>query len=271
MPSFFTKKTFFLILVCLLLTPSAVFADADKQSQEISLYLPLSDKDSLLSSDLETFLSQQKLAKIKVKTIDHWHQFQQNIRHGKNGIYFVPPHFAAWAIHNHNFKPLVRIAEPLSYVITTQKNNSEIFELSDLQDKTICVDQPLNLNYLLINNAFHKRSISPKLVFTKPFEQIQDGNNLNCDAYSVSNHALDLKQNNFIRLYQSPNYNNYVLVSYPKVSNQTLQKLQNLFVSKVTIDLLKPMLQKFAANPVLIKAQIRDYPVHYAFLLKPYW
>lgn len=270
---FLKKIVLFSTLLNTLLLQTVAYAGNIHDSQFIELYLPFSKNSTKVKTKLEKLLAEKKLTSVKINTIDHWQKFQQSLRHGKKGIYFAPPHFAAWAIHKYKFKPLVRIAEPISYIITTQRSNTEIFEINDLHSRTICVDQPLNLNYLLINSAFHKLSISPKLVFTKPLEQMRGSKTLQCDAYSVSNHALSsrVQKDDYIRLFQSKDYNNYVLISHPAIPQQFLQKFQRLLVTEQLLELLKPMLSQFSEKPVLVNAQVRDYPIQYKQLLDNYW
>ncbi|NNC99686.1 MAG: PhnD/SsuA/transferrin family substrate-binding protein [Gammaproteobacteria bacterium] len=215
------------------------------------------------------------LTNIRIQTSDHWHSFQQGLRASRLGIYFAPPHFAAWAISKHGFKPLVRLSEPISYVIATKTAKPRIFEINDLAGRSVCSGKPLNLDYLLINRALGNRLPAATIKVVNSVEKQMRNPATLCEAFSISNHQFektaDAVPGEFIKLYQSTNYNNYVFVAHPDVSEKQISKLQHYLLNLDSQALLSPMLLVFAAEAKLLRSSPDDYPSDYWRVLTPYW
>ena len=243
---------------------------------QLVLYLPIqAESIANLAESLQAQAASNGPAGFTIKTSDHWHAFQQGLRNGRFGAYFAPPHFAAWAIARHGFKPLLRLAEPLSYVIAAKRADSELFEISDLANRTICSNKPLNLDYLLINQAFSQSLVSAKLKFVASVEKQMLNPASRCDAFSLSNHLFEkharLSPGKFIRLQQSVVYNNYVLLVHPQVPADLAGKLQDYFLARQTQELLSPMFIMLASKGQLVRSEADDYPAEYWRVLMPYW
>ena len=110
-----------------------------EQAQSIPFYLPIeSDELQQGVSQLGAALSAEGLNHITPVAVKYWNSYQQSIRHGKRGIYLAAPHYSAWAVVKHNFVPVLRIAEPLKYVIAARRGDSHLFEINDAQSIGVC-------------------------------------------------------------------------------------------------------------------------------------
>ena len=116
----------------------------------LTLYLPVLENDRpQMFTALDRRLQSAISSPLNLRGIDYWHGFQHGLRSGRKGLYFAPPHFAAWAIAEHDFTPLVRLSGTLRYVIAADRSNPQLFEINDLANRPICTTKPLNLDYLL--------------------------------------------------------------------------------------------------------------------------
>lgn len=271
------------IILCLggwllisLLMPTTWAQDADSDEQLIDIYLPI---NSLHSSDeLNRFKADLKnagLSSLNLNTVDYWSGFQQGLRNGRIGIYFSPPHFAAWAISQHNFIPLVHIVEELAYVIAVKRNDPSIFEVSDLAGRQVCARQPLNLDYLLVTSALKESLIPADIKIMEPVSEQMKNDKTSCDAFSVSKHVfeeLELQDpERFIRLHQTEKYTNYGLIAHPDLDPLLLDRIHTYFLLDRSQKLLAPLLKEYASKLKLVRSSPEDYPPQYWTSLIPYW
>lgn len=261
-----------LIIAQLLLAQS----NARASTEEVDLLLPFEDdqidpiKDRLMAG-----LQMLDTNDINIIGSDHWHRYQQGLRAGRKGIYLAPPHFAAWAIKHYNFEPIARLAQPLSYVIATRRDDSSLFEINDLDDKNVCSSKPLNIDYLLINQAFEDTFSSANIVIVGSVESAMREQDEKCTGFSISNHLFDQLSlefpNRFIRLSQSQRYNNYVFIAHPEIPALILEKFNDYITSNNSKSLLATLYGELAENPDLVPAKKTDYPKNYWQQLEPYW
>ena len=252
------------------------FAQQGNPQPRLRLFLPIeAESFPQLIETLENKFSEYGFNNIKVATVDDWHDYQQGLRHGRVGLYLAPPHFAAWAIEKHNFQPLLRISKPLSYVITTTRQNPSLFEVNDLVGRTVCTGSPLNLDYLLLNQALEKSVRSAKIEIVGSVEQEMRLPETTCDAFSVSLHIFAKfainQPDRWIRLQQSSPLNNYVLLAHPDISPNQLSNVKAYLSSDIGQQLLFPVLNLFADGARLIPARVEDYPAMYSKVLARYW
>jgi len=255
---------------------TASFAQTSNNSTMLRLFLPIRSADfPQLIETLEGKFSEYGFENIKIATTDDWHNFQQGLRHGRAGVYLAPPHFAAWAINKYNFLPLLKISKPLSYVITTTRADLSLFEVNDLAGRTVCTSNPLNLDYLLLNQALKKSIRSAKIEIVDSVEQQMQQPGTPCAAFSVSLHIFDkfaLSQSDrWIRLQQSERQNNYVFVAHPEISPDQISNIRDYLSSDIGQQLLSPVLELFANDARLIPARVEDYPNTYSKILDRYW
>ena len=244
--------------------------------QKIKLYLPIDrEKNTALISTLEDALGEIGLNQIKVEGSDYWHAYQNGLRSGRTGIYFAPPHFAAWAISQHNFVPLARLSSPLSYVIATHQEDRALFEINDLSGEKVCSSRPLNLDYLLINSLFQDFVNAPQIEIVPSVVLQMRSSDSQCQAFAVSNHLFEQfeieQPNKFIRLQQSNLHNNYVFIAHPKFAGRDLRTLRHFLLATKTQKLLEPVLKLFATEGELVSSRKNDYPKQYWKPLTPYW
>lgn len=268
------KLTKYSLLLCLalLIAPLNVIAS----TQSLNFYLPVhSSQFTENISQFQAALKQAGFDTIHVKTADFWPEYQQSIRKGHLGIYFAAPHFSSWAIHNHSFQPLLKLKEPLKYVIASEQDDKNIFETRDLIGKKICTQHALNLDYLLISRVFQKnlQSAQPHIV-QSVFEEAQK-KITHCDAFSISEHFFStLEQqspNRYIRLAQTPFINNYSFIIHPSVNKKYSADLTRFLRKKEVNNILSPILKLSSKDPSLVTASKQDYPKTLHHSLNKYW
>ncbi|MEM7359456.1 MAG: PhnD/SsuA/transferrin family substrate-binding protein [Pseudomonadota bacterium] len=240
------------------------------------LYLPVtSGKFTPVINSLQQELEKQNLQNIRIETIDYWYGFQQGLRTGQKGIYFAPPHFVAWSVSRHSFIPLVRLNEPISYVIVVARNNFHLFELNDLAEQKICASRPLNLEYLVVNQALSNTLLAPDIeIVDSVADQMLDESSP-CQAFSITDHTYRKLAvqfpDQFIRLYQSDRFNNYAVVAHPEVPNARVEAVQVFLLQKRTQEILAPISKLFSDGAKLVPSVVNDYPDDYWQSLEQYW
>ncbi len=248
----------------------------DNNQSTIKLFLPIELKpySSMIKALKEDFLK-NNIENIEIEGIDHWHAYQQGLRVGRVGFYFAPPHFTAWAFSKHDFKAMLRISEPLSYVIAAKRANSDIFEINDLTNKRICSEKAFNLSYLLGNSGLDKQLRSANIEIVESVEKQMSKTTTSCDAFSISDHLfkkVSIKSPaQYIRLHQSTKYNNYALIAHPSITDQRVAALTQYFLKNESQSIIAPLLKKFTQTGSLIISQTSDYPSEYYETLSPYW
>jgi hypothetical protein len=247
-----------------------VFSTASN-AQNINVYIG-SQTPELIDS-LQTELNKAGLKQITVKNTDFWHPYIQGLRQGRSGIYFAAPHFAAWAIDKHQFIPLLKLAGNLQYVLVSRRRDLDIFEVSDLVRKRICVSKAPNLDFILANSALSKSLNSPLIIAQQSVFNSMQNKHSQCDAFAVSEHLFRqhaLKQPyDFIRLHQSFEYPNYAFISSPDIPEETHQAFKKLIQSKQIKTLLRPIYAEYSSKPILLSTKKKDYKeLHNPYLEK---
>ncbi|GHA04036.1 hypothetical protein GCM10008090_11660 [Arenicella chitinivorans] len=245
-------------------------------SEQIPLYLPYqSSQFPELSVRFDAALAAAGLTQFVTVTTDYWHPYQQGIRQGRTGVYLAAPHFVAWAHHQHNFIPFLRLSSPLQYVIATRHEDSQYFELRDLAEKNVCSTRAVNLDFLLVKAAFHGVLKPANNKFVNSVASAMEYDNQNCAAFVVSEQAFKAfnaeDPQRFIRLYQGPEYQNYAFIVHPEVPRQLALKLKKFLRTSTAMEVIAPVLSQFASKPELVPVKRKDYPGTYAEILKPYW
>lgn len=240
------------------------------------LFLPYhSSQFPQLGLKLNAALAQAGLSEIKTQSTDHWHPYQQGIRKGRVGIYLAPPHFTAWAIRKHKFKPILRLPDKLKYVIASRSADAHLFEMNDLADKHVCSQNAVNLDFMLVRTSFGTSFLAAENKVVNSVASAMQYDNQNCDAFSVSEHLFkefNLKTPyRFIRLQQGNEYNNYAFIAHPDIGNNTLKKLQKFLRGKESQAVLEPLLKQFSKSTRLTSVKSSDYPKSYLEPLDLYW
>ena len=122
------KQTFWFYFSCILLSANVTAQTGQASARKIPIYLP---SNSTFDAKSIKQLNVEFSKTYEFKITKYQRNYQQAIKNGKFGVYFAPPHFAAWLIHQHAFQPVLTLSEPLSYVIATRRDDNRIFELSD--------------------------------------------------------------------------------------------------------------------------------------------
>lgn len=245
-------------------------------SENLPFYLPLhSDQFPQIITKLETALQKAGITDLSVRTADYWQGYQQGLRRGRKGVYFAAPHFAAWSINQHDFEPLLRLNEPLRFVIANKRANSQHFEINDLANQKICTQRPLNLDYLLVNTGFDNPVLSANTLSV--WSVIDEINNpkSGCAAFAISDHFFitleKSRPQEFIRLQQGRRFNNYVFIAHPSLSHARGNKIRTFLLREDIQALLQPIYKLTSTKTKLVSASRQDYPLSYTAPLAPYW
>ena len=243
---------------------------------EFDFYLPvLSTNGESLITQLTSALKAADLDNIRVKTTTQWHTYQQSIRHGRDGIYLSSPHFSAWLKNKHNFTPILKLSDTLSYVITVPTSDTDIFEIRDLVNKTICARPPLSLDYLLITQAFANNVQSAEAHNVDSAVDELNKTQPPCTAFSISEHEFSNLEattpGKYIRLIQGPRYSNYAVFASPSINRDTLDKFQRFLKLDNTKAIINPLLSNIDPDSTFINITNEDYTEKEAEILSTYW
>jgi len=242
----------------------------------MSFYLPLhSEQQGELVEQLQLALNNTGLDRIKVRTANYWHGYQNGLRFGRKGLYFAAPHFAAWSINQHDFIPMLRIDDSLKFVIASKQADSQYFEINDLNQKKICAQRALNLDYLLVNTAFDNRLLSANIVSVWSVNNELHNDQTECVAFAINDHKfVELEQSHpgkFIRLQQGSQFNNYAFVAHPSFDVEQIDNIKQFLLRKDVQKILRPLYRLSATKTSLVTARKADYPREYLQPLAPYW
>ena len=242
----------------------------------VELYLPLS---SALHPEtvhrLNVALAEHGPPNLALVTTDHWSRYQNNLRYGRPGIYLSAPHFSAWAVHEHQFRLLWRISEPLKVVIATRRAEADLFEINDLAGRAICTHHPLNLEYLAANSAFTNTLTTATPVTVPSVFREMHSDSSNCQGFALSDHYFrqleESRPDVYIRLWQSRVWNNYAFIAHPDIPGDTIYALRELLQVPEFRTAVAPVLLQFAEKASLTVATADDYPPEYRDTLASYW
>lgn len=247
-------------------------------NEPLTLYLPaINQQDKDLAKKLETEFRRQGLELLQVRGTAFWHPYQNGIRTGKKGIYFAQPHLAAWAISQHEFEPIFRLHGRLNFVLATNKANTTLFELEDLNGKKICHESGLNLGRLWLEDVLGEYLVAANRQEVANVENTIGSaiESKDCDAFVLENRAYERANNasrgKFIRLAQSPFYNHSAFVAHPTLTHREKSKLIKALKSTPIKLLLQPYLLNLSKWENLIEVNEGDYTVNNANILKTYW
>lgn len=253
-------------------------AHATQQSNDkvVDLYLPINSSEfPNLTQQLQAALAMPLSNRIKVINIDFRHPYQHGIKTGRLGIFFTEPHFATWAITKHNFRPVYKLHGKLKYVLTTQRSNTNIFELNDLIGKTICREVGLNLGTVWLNQLLSNSKINANVKEVLSVEQIMLSNDQQCDAYVLDNfsYVRSNKQlhSKYIRLAQSAIYEHNAFVAHPQIPNEFIEKFKRAIKSQTVKNILKPYLKSLSKWQNFKEVKDSDYMFNDTLLLQAYW
>ena len=269
-----SKRVFAGLLCCLVI--SCAQAQTAESKTRIPFFLPYhSTQYPEMAVQLNRALEQAGLGRFEATTADYWHPYQQGIRQGRPGLYLAAPHFAAWVMNKHQFKPVLRLPDKLRYVIAARRRDTQYFEINDLANQAVCSQRAVNLDFLLVRSAFGDSWRAAHNKTVNSVSSAMQYDNENCAAFSVSEHLF--KQFNrqtpdrFIRLQQGPEFNNYVFVVHPQINDAQIKSIKSFLRSREAQSILRPLLDEYSAEDVLLPVKAEDYPESYLSTLAPYW
>ena len=261
--------------LCVLLLCLPQFSLA-KEPQAIPIYLPIDARKLKTNAQvLDRLLQATDLAQFKIKTVKSWSAYQLAIREGQIGVFLAAPHYSAWAVRKLNYVPLLRVKEPLKYVVAVRKNDSKIFELNDLKNRAVCTQKPLNLDYLLVNQAFNNVIQGAKIISVNSPQAAMLSDSSRCDGFAISEHRFiqvaAQHPEKFIRLHQSLVLNNYSFIAHPNIEQTLLDSLRAFLIREYSRPALAGILSQFARHTQLSQVDFEDYSDDEYLPLQPYW
>lgn len=271
-----TKITYILKITALLLISVITNPLRAQQQEQVDFYLPTFTKQNgALINQLSSALSDAGLGNINVKSMDHWQQYQQSVRHGRRGFYLSPPHFSSWLQHEHDFNPIAKLKGTLSYLIISNTNDTDIFETRDLIKKKICTQHPLNLDYLLISQAFAKNVQSAETHIVDSVSNELRNPHSPCAAFSISEHSFNQSERKnpgkYIRLMQGPRFSNYAILADSTIHRDKIVQFKFFLKQQNVQTILKPLLDHISPDATFIETQDNDYPKQDSQALANYW
>ena len=255
---------------------SAQGADLDKQNSEILLYLPIHQNQFPgLIEQLNIAIENSQADYIKVITTDYWHPYQNGIRQGRSGIYFAAPHFSAWLVNKHQFIPSLALSGKLQYVIAARRSDSDIFEVRDLANKTVCTNATMDLSFILVRESMSRSILAAQTKIVQDVANEMRVDNKACDAFSLSEHLfLEFASKDpyqFIRLQQSNEFSNYAYVISPDTSPKAVTTVKHFLSSKEVKKILHPMYRLYSQEPAIVNSSADRYPIEQMAPLTTYW
>ena len=260
------------IFIFLILSVNPLLVQAQ---DKIPFYLPVSSEDyPNIKHHLDAALFSAGLGQFSTETTDYWHKYQQGIKLGRPGIYLAAPHFVAWAQHKHDFIPLIKLESEIQYVLAARSGDIGLFEVDDLNKRSVCTQSHLNLDSILLNHSFSNPLYSAQNIVVSDVLKELRLNNKTCDAFSLANHlflAHNLTQpKSLIRLQQGPLWPPYAWIIHPQLEAQRSAMIQFLR-SDVVIEILSPITRTFSDGNRLLDTDKKDYPKSLASPLFNYW
>lgn len=260
------------LLITLLLINSCVFATRlAAQLSNVPIYVFANNPEEHAS--IETISKLTKSNEFSVVNIAYRSKFERLINSGSIGVYYVPPHFANWLTHAHNFKSLLTLNEKLSYYVIVHQDNTNIFELSDLASQRVCVKAPLSMDFLYFRSQFQDAVSAPVMYSVTDPEQVILNDSSHCDAYVVNNHQAERvftsKPEEFIKLARSESFDNYQFIAHPDVDKKTLVAIRQWLLQHQTT--LAPLFKQNSTLASLISTSDNDNTDHLLEELSKYW
>ncbi|MEO0367692.1 MAG: hypothetical protein AAF197_02785 [Pseudomonadota bacterium] len=252
--------------------------DSEKAEQHVSLpfFLPYSHAQSPnLAGDLAGILYGGGLDNINIEPADYWQVYLNAIRVGRPGIYLAAPHFASWLVQQHDFKPIARFSEPLSYHLVTRQDDFWNFEVGDLAGKNVCTDHALNLDFLMLSDLFKERRGSAIKAVTWSLETRFKEDDPRCSAFVVPDNLLNKmvrkRPGYYVQLAATESFSHFALLTHPDISDAVVSQLADVVASEDAIQLISEINSAIEANAKIEPATKADYPRSYTQALDRYW
>lgn len=246
------------------------------------LYAPFAEsKLRPLTTALAQTLSESANSAQKVVAITDWSAYLVAVRDGTPGIFLVAPHFAAWLIHQHDFTPLARFNDSLSYAVMSRASDHRLFSVRDLRGQVVCTQPNLSLDFLMVSKLLPSSSDPLQIAITGSIAERFQSRDERCSAFAVSEHLAHKMEESspgeFVRLNQSKQFPQYALVMGGSSRASELESsAEKKWVSQALLDpAVQPLLGAVVAHETgsieLVSTSATDYPAELRDLLIPYW
>ncbi len=251
------------------------------QADSVKLFLPFTvpatdqGEQHLLDDLLATTVDKSTDPPILLP-VDEWNAYLLAVRDGAPGVFLAAPHFAAWLIHEHDFSPIARINDTLSYTVMSRAHDHQLFSVRDLAGRVVCTQPRLSLDFVMASNLLPANSKPMQLAVTRSIAERLANRDERCAAFAVSERlAREVEASSpgeFVRLYQSKLWPQYALLINNELANAPGYE-------QIRDALLEPAMQQWLAAAVgheissseFVSASAADYPPELRNLLIEYW
>lgn len=261
----------------LLLTLSGEAGSSTSNAPVLTLYVPFNETVSPSgASTLQQALLESANSAQEVDVVTDWNTYLMAIRDGASGVFLAAPHFAAWLIHEHDFSPIARINDTLSYTVMSRARDHQLFSVRDLAGRVVCTQPRLSLDFVMASNLLPADSKPMQLAVTRSIAERLANRDERCAAFAVSERlAREVEASSpgeFVRLYQSKQWPPYALLINKELAN-------GAGYEQIRGALLEPAMQQWLADVVrhetnsveFVSATAADYPPELRNLLIEYW
>ena len=107
------------------------------------------------------FINQVSEKEFSYKNESSWHAYLKGLRNGDYDLVLEEAHIVGWLVRKHNYQPLVRLVGNADIVVLKNKQDRNIYSLSDLAGYTVCGPPAPRLSHILLQLQFNNPHRQP--------------------------------------------------------------------------------------------------------------
>ncbi|MDH5181089.1 MAG: phosphate/phosphite/phosphonate ABC transporter substrate-binding protein [Gammaproteobacteria bacterium] len=256
------------IKTIILLMVLPVFVQAADQGDDVIIFT--APPRGTLSVENETYqpiadyLSRVLQKKVIYRQPLSWMHYQKEMVENKYHIVFDGPHFVSWRMNHTNHIPLVKLPQPLVWVIIARKDDTRTNALKDLEGRGFCGHPSPNLGTLTVRSLMNTATREPRLVVRKGWHTIYKGvvNEKACVAGALPKTNLylydpELKHTKII--YEHQPYPNQAITISNKFDTELRDKVRASLLSKEGQNSMAKLRKRYTKGDTLVKANKDEY------------
>jgi ABC-type phosphate/phosphonate transport system substrate-binding protein len=204
---------------------------------------------------------------------DNWLAYQAAMRKGAYDVIFDGPHFVSWRIQQMGHVPLLKLPQPLVWVVIT-KQGSRFTSIKELAGRGVCVHASPNFGTLTLLSLFDNPARQPHMIEIKGWDNaykgVADGK---CEAtiLPLANYKKsDPEQKVAKIIHQHQPYPNQAFTHGPRINSTMHDKILRALMSEEGKLATKGLREKFGKGEDLVPAKKEEY-ADVALVLKTYW
>lgn len=183
----FNKNQLPIVLILNLLL-ALLFAQKSVAEEVYRVHVPFTKAQS---SSLVLAASEQP-SNLEIIYADQNQKYLEAIRYGNGDIFIVHSHFAEWLNRQHNFLPVAQLSLANSILLVTPKENTDIFDYTDLVRKPVCNSMPLDAGFMMMANLYEGYPSFPIIDNGHDTSQLIESNALdNCDGLAIDQQKFE--------------------------------------------------------------------------------